>query len=28
LQDDVSGIEIEFMQVYREGESMERPQGI
>lgn len=28
LQDDVSGIEIEFMQVYKEGESMERPTGI
>lgn len=28
LQDEVSGIEIEFMQVYKEGESAERPQGI
>jgi methylmalonyl-CoA/ethylmalonyl-CoA epimerase len=28
LQDEVSGIEIEFMQVYKEGESMERPTGI
>lgn len=28
LQDDVSGIEIEFMQVYKDGESMERPTGI
>jgi methylmalonyl-CoA/ethylmalonyl-CoA epimerase len=28
LQDEASGIEIEFMQVYKEGESMERPQGI
>src|SRR5262245_33275322 len=28
LQDEVSGIEIEFMQVYKEGESMERPHGI
>ena len=28
LEDEVSGIEIEFMQVYKEGESMERPQGI
>ncbi|MBI1296504.1 methylmalonyl-CoA epimerase [bacterium] len=28
LQDDVSGVEIEFMQVYKEGESMERPTGI
>lgn len=28
LQDEVSGIEIEFMQVYKEGEGPERPQGI
>ena len=28
LQDDVSGIEIEFMQVYREGEGGDRPQGV
>jgi methylmalonyl-CoA/ethylmalonyl-CoA epimerase len=28
LQDEVSGIEIEFMQVYKEGESMDRPTGI
>lgn len=28
LQDDVSGIEIEFMQLYKEGESSDRPQGI
>jgi methylmalonyl-CoA/ethylmalonyl-CoA epimerase len=28
LQDEVSGIEIEFMQVYKEGESGDRPQGV
>jgi methylmalonyl-CoA/ethylmalonyl-CoA epimerase len=28
LQDEVSGIEIEFMQVYREGEGGDRPQGV
>jgi methylmalonyl-CoA/ethylmalonyl-CoA epimerase len=28
LQDEVSGIELEFMQVYKEGESMDRPHGI
>lgn len=28
LQDEVSGIEIEFMQVYKEGESSDRPAGI
>ncbi|HEU5014029.1 MAG TPA: VOC family protein [Roseiflexaceae bacterium] len=28
LEDEVSGIEIEFMQVYKDGESAERPQGI
>jgi methylmalonyl-CoA/ethylmalonyl-CoA epimerase len=28
LQDEVSGIEIEFMQVYREGEGGNRPQGV
>lgn len=28
LEDEVSGIEIEFMQVYKEGESMDRPTGI
>jgi len=28
LQDEVSGIEIEFMQVYKEGESGNRPQGV
>jgi methylmalonyl-CoA/ethylmalonyl-CoA epimerase len=28
LEDEVSGIEIEFMQVYKAGEGPERPQGI
>jgi methylmalonyl-CoA/ethylmalonyl-CoA epimerase len=28
LQDEVSGIEIEFMQVYKEGEGGDRPQGV
>ena len=28
LQDEVSGIEIEFMQVYQEGEGGDRPQGV
>lgn len=28
LQDEVSGIEIEFMQVYKEGEGGDRPEGI
>ncbi len=28
LQDEVSGIEIEFMQVYKEGEGGNRPQGV
>jgi methylmalonyl-CoA/ethylmalonyl-CoA epimerase len=28
LEDEVSGIEIEFMQVYKPGEGPERPQGI
>lgn len=28
LQDEVSGIEIEFMQVYKPGEGMDRPQGV
>ncbi len=28
LQDDVSGIEIEFMQVYKEGEGGDRPEGV
>jgi len=28
LMDDVSGIEIEFMQLYKPGESAERPQGV
>lgn len=28
LEDEVSGIEIEFMQLYKEGESAERPTGI
>ena len=28
LEDEISGIEIEFMQVYKDGESAERPQGI
>ncbi|MCZ7571689.1 MAG: VOC family protein [Ardenticatenaceae bacterium] len=28
LEDDVSGIEIEFMQAYREGEGQDRPEGI
>lgn len=28
LQDEVSGMEIEFMQVYKEGESSDRPAGI
>lgn len=28
LQDEVSGIEIEFMQVYKEGEAGARPQGV
>jgi methylmalonyl-CoA/ethylmalonyl-CoA epimerase len=28
LQDETSGIEIEFMQVYKEGENSDRPQGI
>ncbi len=28
LQDEVSGIEIEFMQVYQEGESGDRPEGV
>lgn len=28
LEDEVSGIEVEFMQVYREGEGGDRPQGV
>ena len=28
LQDDVSGIDIEFMQVYKEGECGDRPEGV
>lgn len=28
LQDEVSGLEIEFMQVYLEGEGSDRPQGV
>jgi methylmalonyl-CoA/ethylmalonyl-CoA epimerase len=28
LEDELSGIEIEFMQVYQEGETAERPQGV
>jgi methylmalonyl-CoA/ethylmalonyl-CoA epimerase len=28
LQDEISGIEIEFMQVYKEGENSDRPTGI
>jgi len=28
LQDEVSGIEVEFMQVYKEGEGGDRPQGV
>lgn len=28
LQDEVSGIEIEFMQVYKEGEGGDRPEGV
>lgn len=28
LEDEVSGIEIEFMQVYKEGEGQDRPKGI
>ena len=28
LQDEVSGIEIEFMQVYKEGEGGDRPRGV
>ena len=28
LQDETSGIEIEYMQVYKEGENSDRPQGI
>lgn len=28
LQDEVSGIEIEFMQVYQEGEGGDRPEGV
>lgn len=28
LEDELSGIEIEFMQVYKEGETAERPQGV
>jgi len=28
LQDEVSGIEIEYMQVYKEGESSDRPEGV
>lgn len=28
LEDEVSGIEIEYMQVYKPGEGMDRPQGV